>query len=183
MTATFSVEVDQNHDRIWVCNVPFDPDQLITKAMQGLPYSNPCIANIPQEMWRGNENERAGLVGGRKDIPIYFPRRKFSTFEARTTMLANNFGCGFPCFLAPLKDERIRMALVAKGINWVVALGQNDDELWQFEGCSHAVYLNCAGLPGFYHRSFDVDVGYYPSSTENAWGINVAVVGYPNIPR
>ncbi|MBU1046058.1 hypothetical protein KJ616_02995 [Patescibacteria group bacterium] len=161
---------------IWVRGVPIDLDQSALVAMKEL-YNNDLVAQIPPERWSGDESEQAelaerGIINKAKvDIPIWYPRKRFSTIKGRQFLLDGNLGYGLPFFLTPLKDKKIGEALQEIGIWAVAALGQSDDKLWLVRDRPRAAYL-CLG-----EHSVGFGLGY---ATDH-WRDSDAVVGFPQV--
>lgn len=175
-TAT-KLEVDpKNPNVIWICGVPVNPDQPARESMKGLPYNNSHVADLTPEMWGGDKDERAELAKAEitsetlVDIPIWCEHRGFTTDEARKALKKLGLGYGLPYCLDPLKDASIRKTLREEhNIWWVVALGQENKKLLQFEGYSRPVglYLD------------DDDLGFNLGYAVYDWFDDSAVVGSP----
>lgn len=175
------IEVDKkNTDIIWVYNVEVNPDRLTQESMQGLPYNNPAITYLTQEMWGGDKDERAELAKAgitseiKVDIPIWFKHGRFTTDQARKAIRDFDLDCGLPYCLNPLKDAGIRKTLRENhGVWHVVALGQSNKKLLQFGADSHPVVLNMR----------DADLGFRLGWAENVWLGHSAVVSSPQVSR
>lgn len=157
-----------SHNLVIVRGLTVNYDQTPAEAIEGLPNNNFLIASqYPQELWNGG---KSGIVE-EVTIPIYFPRRCFSTDEGR--QMQSEIGYGLPAELAALKGEDVRQQLRNEGIWWIVALCQSGLGLWRDpDGSLRPVSLSlrpdCRGF----------SLGY----AGDVWFGCSALVGAPQVP-
>ena len=156
-----------SQELILVHGLTVDYDQTPAKAIEGLPNSNPLVATIPQELWGAG---RAGNVEG-VTIPLYTPRRRFTTKEGRRLQAEIGYGC--PAELAALKGEDVRKELWDEGIWLVVSLMENDEDLLLDSDVDRRpVYLDLNP------RCLGFELGY----ADHDWDDFFALVGAPQVP-
>lgn len=106
------------------CKVNYDLP--VTEVVAGQPKNNrPDLSRFPQSRWSGDNTGTVEEV----TIPIVWAQKIFSAQEGRE--LLGDHGFGLPAELVALRDESVLTTLHKMGIDYIVAIGRNDRELWR----------------------------------------------------